>query len=77
MKDFVFYYNDKCPVYEEVKYSTSYWPQEPESEKLREIKEVDRLWESDEDSTATFSPEAAKKLIMQKYDRATRNIKNK
>jgi len=26
LKHFAFYYNDKCPVYEEIKYSISYWP---------------------------------------------------
>ena len=77
VKHFTFCYNDRCPVYEEAKYNISYWPQESESEKLKEIKETDRLWELKQDSTATFSPKSAKILIMQEYDRATSNIKNK
>ena len=43
VKHFAFCYNNKCPVYEETKYSANYWPQEPESEKLKEIEKTDRL----------------------------------
>jgi len=41
------------------------------------MEKVDRLWESDKDPTAIFSPETAKKLMMQEYNKATSNIKNK
>ena len=43
LKHFAFYYNNGCPVYKETKYSTSYWLQKPELEKLRGIEETDRL----------------------------------
>ena len=76
LKHFAFCYNDRCPVHEETKYSASYWPQKPESEQLKDIEEKDRLWESDKNPTATFSPETAKKLIMQKYNKATSNTRN-
>ena len=76
LKHFAFCYNDKCPVHEETKYGISYWPQEPESKQLKGIKEADRLWELNKDLTAIFSPETAKKLIMQKYNKATSNTKN-
>ena len=64
LKHFVFCYDNRCPVYKEVKYSASYWPQEPESEKLKDIEEVDRLWELDKDPIVIFNPESAKKLII-------------
>ena len=76
LKHFVFYYNDKCPVYKETKYGISYWLQKPESEQLKDIKEMDRLQELDKDPTATFSPETAKKLMMQEYNKATSNTEN-
>ena len=76
LKHFAFCYNNRCPVYKKAKQSTSYWPQKPESEKLREIEEANRLQELDKDPTATFSPETAKKLIMQEYNKATSNTKN-
>ena len=44
---------------------------------LKKKKEkADRLWESNKDFTATFSPKAIKKLIMQEYNKATSNAKN-
>jgi len=64
LKHFVFCYNDRYPVYEEVKYGISYWPQKPKSEQLKNTEKADRLWELDKDPTATFSPETAKKLII-------------
>jgi len=77
VKHFAFYYDNWYPVHKKTKYGTSYWPQKPESEKLKKMEEEDRLWELDKDSTATFSPESAKMLIIQKYDKATSNTKNK
>ena len=76
LKYFTFCYNDRCPVYKETKYGTSYWPQEPESEQLKDIEKMDRLWELDENPTATFNPETAKKLMIQEYDKATSNTRN-
>ena len=64
LKHFTFYYDNRCPVHEEVKYSASYWPQKPESKQFKGMEETDRLWELNENPTATFSPEAAKKLII-------------
>jgi len=43
VKHFIFCYNNGCQVYKEAKYGASYWLQEPESEKLKEIEEEDRL----------------------------------
>jgi len=42
-------------VYKDVKYSTSYWPQELELDKLKGIEEQDRLYELDQDLKATCS----------------------
>ena len=77
VKHFVFCYNNSCQVYKEAKYGASYWPQEPESEKLKEMEEEDRLWELKQNPIDTFSPESVKMLIMQEYNRATGNTKNK
>ena len=77
LKHFAFYYNDKCPVHKKAKYSASYWLQESKSEQLRGIKEEDKLWELKQNPTDTFSPESAKMLMMQEYDRATGNARNK
>jgi len=43
LKHFAFCYDNRCPVYEKTKYGASYWPQEPESEQLKDIKKEDRL----------------------------------
>ena len=43
LKHFTFCYNDKCPVYEEVKYGASYWPQEFKLEQLKGTKKTNRL----------------------------------
>ena len=47
VKHFAFYYNNRCPVYKEVKYSASYWPQKPTPSQFKSIKEKDaedRFW---------------------------------
>jgi len=72
-----FCYDNKYLIYKEAKYGTSYWPQKLELKKLKGIKEVDRLWETNKDPTVTFSPKAIKKLMMQKYNKTTSNVKNK
>jgi len=41
------------------------------------MEEEDRIWELKKDPMSTFSPESAKRLIMQKYDKTTSNTKNK
>ena len=41
------------------------------------MEEVDRLWESNKDLIITFCPETAKKLMMQEYNKTTKNVKNK
>ena len=76
LKHFAFCYDNRCLVYEKAKYGMSYWPQKPESEKLKETEEEDKLWELKQNFINTFSPELAKRLIMQKYNKATSNTKN-
>ena len=76
LKHFAFCYNDKCPVHKEAKYGASYWPQEPKSKQLKGIEEADRLWELKQNPTDTFSPESAKMLMIQEYDKATSNTRN-
>ena len=66
-----------CPVYKEAKYGTSYWPQKFELEQFRGMEEANRLWELNKDPTSIFSPKSVRKLIMQKYNKVTSNIKNK
>jgi len=41
VKHFAFYYNNRCQVHEEAKYSASYWPQEPSPDKFKSIEEED------------------------------------
>ena len=41
LKHFTFCYNDKCPVYEEVKYGASYWPLKPTLSQFKNIKKED------------------------------------
>jgi len=41
------------------------------------MEEVDRLWELEKNPMAIFSPESAKRLIMQEYNRAISNTRNK
>ena len=41
------------------------------------MEETDRLWELKQDPTTTFSLKSARMLIMQKYNKATSNTRNK
>ena len=41
IKHFAFYYNSACRVYKEAKYGAGQWPQEPELNHAKAIKELD------------------------------------
>ena len=41
IKHFAFCYNNRCPVYEEVKYGVSYWLQELSPEQFKDTEEED------------------------------------
>ena len=42
VKYFAFYYDNRCPVYEKVKYGASYWPQKPSPDQFKDIKEEEQ-----------------------------------
>ena len=42
VKHFAFYYNNRCPVYKETKYGTSYWPQKPSPDQFKDIKKEEQ-----------------------------------
>ena len=41
IKHFAFYYNSTCRVYKDTKYGTGQWPQEPELNHAKAIRELD------------------------------------
>ena len=41
IKYFAFCYNSACRVYKDTKYGTEWWPQEPETNHAKAIKELD------------------------------------
>jgi len=47
IRSFAFYYNNVYQMHKNTKYSTSYWPQELELDKLKGTKEQDRLYKLD------------------------------
>ena len=74
IKSFVFYYNNYCLIYQEVKYGVSYWLQELKLDILKGTKEVDLLQEIDQDLIATFNKVLAA-VVLQEYTRAAKNAK--
>jgi len=50
-------------VHEDVKYSASYWLQEPELDKLKGTKEQDRLYKLDQDLEAIYSQRLAENIL--------------
>ena len=74
IQSFVFYYNNHCLVHQDIKYSVSYWPQEPKLNRLKGTKEEDLLQEIDQDPIATFN-KILIKAILQEYARAANYIK--
>ena len=40
------------------------------------MEKENKIWKSNKDPTFTFSPELAKKLMMQKYNKITKNTRN-
>ena len=47
IRSFIFCYNNICLIYKDIKYKASYWLQELKLNKLRGIKEQDRLYKLD------------------------------
>ena len=47
IKNFAFYYNNYCLIYQEAKYGISYWPQELKLDALKGTKEADLLQKID------------------------------
>ena len=43
LKHFAFYYNNRCPIHEKAKYSTSYWPQKPKLKQFKDTEETNKL----------------------------------
>ena len=74
IKSFVFCYNDYCLIYQEAKYSVSYWPQEPKLDVFKGTKEADLLWEIDQDLIATFN-KVLVAVVLQEYARVAKNAK--
>ena len=74
IKSFIFCYNNYYPTHQEAKYSISYQPQEPKSDVLKGIKEVDLLQEIDQDLIATFNKISAA-IVLQEYARVAKNAK--
>ena len=74
IKSFTFCYNNYCLIYQEAKYSISYWLQEPKSDILKSTKKADLLQEIDQDLIATFNKVLAA-IVLQEYIRATNNTK--
>jgi hypothetical protein len=67
IQSFAFCYNNAYRIYEDAKYSISYWPQEPKLRGLRGTresdKEADRIFELDRDEDGTASQQSAEKVL--------------
>ena len=74
IKNFIFYYNNYCPIYQEAKYGASYWLQELKLDALKGTEEADLLQEIDQDPIATFN-EVLAAVVLQEYARAAKNAK--
>ena len=55
IKSFIFCYNNYYLIYQEAKYSVSYWLQKLKLDILKGTKEADLLQEIDQDPIATFN----------------------
>jgi hypothetical protein len=71
VRHFAFCYDNACRIHEDAKYGASYWPQEPESRGLKGTKESDeesdRLYELDQDVTATCGQRSATLTMEAEY----------
>ena len=71
IRSFAFCYNNACRIHEDAKYGASYWPQEPESRGLKGTRESDeeqdRLYELDQDVTATCGQRSATMTMESEY----------
>jgi len=56
-------------VHKDIKYSTSYWPQEPKLNKLKGTEEQDRLYKLDQDLEAICSQRLAESILWQEYNK--------